>query len=140
MTVNLKRVRKIVLIVAVSLIIVVFVMVPLGIPPNYLVLLFVVDILLWHVQLVMKIYEQYTANLPELPDDVQGRVDKYNRPRAIVAMLLICVGLLPVVFPSVPIMVSIIAAFLLLVVLFWFFVDIFWDTGQREALKKSLAS
>ncbi len=137
---NLKRVRKIVLIVAVALLIVVFVMVPLGIPPNYLVLLFVVDILLWHVQLVMKIYEQYTANLPELPDDVQGRVNRYNRPRAIAAVFLICVGLLPLVIPSVPIMASFIAALLLLVVLFWFSVDIFWDTGQREALKKSLAS
>lgn len=88
----------------------------------------------------MGFYGQYTANLPELPDDVQGRVNKYNGPRAIVAMFLICVGLLPVVFPSVPIMVSIIAALLLLVVLFWFFADIFWDTGCREALKKSLAS
>jgi hypothetical protein len=138
--VNLKRVRRIVLVVAVALLIVVFAIAPQGIPQNYLELLFGIDLLVWNVWVVMGFYRQYTANLPELPDDVQGRVNKYNRPRAIVAMFLVCVGLLPVVFPSVPIMVSIIAAFLLLVVLFWFFADIFWDTGCREVLKKSLAS
>jgi len=89
---------------------------------------------------LMKFRERYTANLPELPDDVQSRASKNIRPKAIVVMLLICVGLLPVVFPSVPIMVSFIAALLLIVVLFWVFSDILWDTGQRKALKKSLAS
>lgn len=137
---NLKRVRKIVLIVAVAPLIVLFAIAPLGIPENHLKLLTGVDVLTWNAWLVIKTYERYTANLPELPDDVQSRVRTYNGPRAIGAMFLICVGLLPVVFPSVPIMVSFIAALLLLVVLFWFFVDIFWDTGQREALKKSLAS
>ena len=137
---NLKRVRKIVLIVAVALLIVVFAIAPQGIPQNYLELLFGVDLLLWNVWVVIGFFEQHTANLPELPDDVQSRVSKYNRPRAIVAVFLICIGFLPVMFPSVPIMVSIIAALLLVAVLFWFFVDIFWDTGQREALKKSLAS
>ena len=95
------------------------------------------DLLLWDAWLVMRLYERYMANLP---DDVQSRVSKNNRPKAIVAIFLICVMLLPFVFPSVSIMVSIIAAFLLIVLVFWFFTDVFWDTGQREALKKSLAS
>ena len=107
---NLKKVRKIVLIVAVAMLIVLFAIAPQGIPQNYMELLFKIDLLVWNVWVVMVFYGQYTANLPELPDDVQGRVNKYNGPRAIVAMFLICVGLLPVVFPPLPIMVSIIAA------------------------------
>lgn len=137
---NLKKVRKIVLIVAVALLIVVFTVGQQGIPELHLKLLTGVDVLVWNVWAVMRSYERYTANLPELPDDVQSRVSTYNGPRAIGATFLICVGLLPVVFPSVPFTVSIIAALLLLVVVFWLFMGIFWDTGQREALKKTLAS
>jgi hypothetical protein len=138
--VNLKRVRKIVLIVAVALIIVLFVIAQQGVPELHLKLLTGVDVLVWNAWAVMKSYERYTANLPELPDDVQSRVNENNGPRTIGVIFLICIGLLPVIIPSVPIMVSIIAALLLLVVVFWFFADVFWDTGQREALKKSLAS
>jgi len=135
--VNFKTVSKIVLIVAVALLIVPFAATPLGIPQNYLELLFRMDLLVWNVWLVMKLYERYMANLP---DDIQSRVSKNNRPKAIVAMFLICVVLLRVMFPSVPIMVSFIAGLLFFVVLFWFFIDMFWATRQRKALKKSLAS
>ncbi len=137
---NLKKARKIVLIVAVAMLIFLFAIVPLGISETHLTLLTGVNVLVWNVWAVMRSYERYTANLPELPDNVQSRVSEHNGPRAIGAIFLICLGLLLVVFPSVPIMVSIIAAFLLIVLVFWFFTDVFWETGQREALKKSLAS
>ena len=137
MTVNFKTVRNIVLIVAVALLIVVFVTLSLGIPQSYLGLLFRLDLLVWNVWLVMGLYERYMANLP---DDIQSRVSKNNKPKAMVAIFLICVVLLPVMFPSVPTVVSFIARLLFFVVLFWFFIDMFWATKQSKALKKSLAS
>ena len=134
---NFKTARKIVLIVAVALLIVVFAATPLRIPQIYFELSFRMDMFLWNAWLVMRFHERYIA---KLPDDVQSRVSKNNRPKAIVAMFLICVVLLPVMFPSVPSVVSFIFGLLYFVVLFWFFVEVFWATKQREALKDSLAN